>query len=200
MRINRQIRAPKVRVIDKNGAQVGVLSLQDALAMAEHEKLDLVEISPNAQPPVCKVIDYGKFRYQQTKKEKESKKSQHQVKVKEVKVKPNTDDHDLQVKIKMARGFILKGDKVRLTCTFKGREMAHPEIGKKVIQKMIDQLSDIATAEAFPKQMTRILSITVSPGVKKMKEQVRESESEVETEKGHEGEVQGHRDRKTETP
>lgn len=189
-----------MRVIDKNGAQVGVLSLQDALAMAEHEKLDLVEISPNAQPPVCKVIDYGKFRYQQTKKEKESKKSQHQVKVKEVKVKPNTDDHDLQVKIKMARGFILKGDKVRLTCTFKGREMAHPEIGKKVIQKMIDQLSDIATAEAFPKQMTRILSITVSPGVKKMKEQVRESESEVETEKGHEGEVQGHRDRKTETP
>jgi translation initiation factor IF-3 len=200
LRINRQIRAAKVRVIDKNGAQVGVLSIQDALAMAEHEKLDLVEISPNAQPPVCKVIDYGKFRYQQTKKEKESKKSQHQVKVKEVKVKPNTDDHDLQVKIKMARGFILKGDKVRLTCTFKGREMAHPEIGKKVIQKMIDQLSDIATAEAFPKQMTRILSITVSPGVKKMKEQVRESESEVETEKGHEGEVQGHRDRKTEAP
>jgi len=177
LRVNRQIRAPKVRVIDKNGQQVGILSLQEALSMAESEKLDLVEISPNAQPPVCKVIDYGKFRYQQTKKEKESKKSQHQVKIKEVKVKPNTDDHDLQVKLRMARGFILKGDKVRITCMFKGREMAHPEVGRKVVQKMIDQLLDIATAEAFPKQVGRFLSVTLSPGAKKMKEQIRESES-----------------------
>lgn len=176
-------------MIDKNGAQVGILSIQDAMTMAENEKLDLVEISPNAQPPVCKVIDYGKFRYQQTKKERESKKSQHQVKVKEVKVKPNTDDHDLQVKLKMARGFILKGDKVRITCTFKGREMAHPEIGKKVVQKMVDQLLDIATAEAFPKQIGRILSVTLTPGAKKMKEQVRESESENEAKQGDEGKV-----------
>lgn len=189
MRINRQIRAAKVRVIDKNGEQVGILSIQDALTMAENEKLDLVEISPNAQPPVCKVIDYGKFRYQQTKKEKESKKAQHQVKVKEVKVKPNTDEHDLQVKLKMARGFILKGDKVRITCTFKGREMAHPEIGKKVVQKMIEQLLDIATAEAFPKQIGRILSVTLTPGAKKMKEQIRESESESEAKKGDESQV-----------
>lgn len=189
MRINRQIRAPKVRVIDKNGQQVGILSIQDALNMAEHEKLDLVEISPNAQPPVCKVIDYGKYRYQQTKKEKESKKAQHQVKVKEIKVKPNTDDHDLQVKLKMARGFILKGDKVRITCMFKGREMAHPEIGKKVVQKIIDQLLDIATAEAFPKQIGRILSVTLTPGAKKMKEQIRESESEIQAQKGDESQV-----------
>lgn len=189
MRVNRQIRAPKVRLIDKNGQQVGVLGIQEALAMAEADKLDLVEISPNAEPPVCKVIDYGKFRYQQTKKERESKKSQHQVKVKEVKVKPNTDDHDLQVKLRKAREFILEGNKVRLTCMFRGRELAHPEVGKKVLQKMIDELIDISTAEAFPKQIGRILSVTLSPGAKKIKEQVRESESKNEAQKGDEGKV-----------
>jgi len=180
LRVNRQIRAPKVRVIDKEGKQVGILSVQEALALAETDKLDLVEISPNAHPPVCKVIDYGKFRYQQTKKEKENKKAQHQVKIKEVKVKPNTDAHDLEVKLKKARDFIQKGNKVRLTCTFRGREMAHPEIGKRIVQKMIDQLSDIATAEAFPKQMGRNLSVTLAPGVKKIKEKPRESENEAQ--------------------
>lgn len=184
MRINRQIRAPKVRLIDKNGQQVGILTIQEAQSMAENDKLDLVEISPNAQPPVCKIIDYGKFRYQQTKKDKESKKAQHQVKVKEVKVKPNTDEHDLQVKLKRARDFILKGNKVRISCQFRGREMAHPEVGRKVVQKMIDELIDIATAEAFPKQAGRILAVTLSPGAKKMKEQIRDSESKNEAQKG----------------
>lgn len=180
LRINRQIRAPKVRVIDKDGNQAGILTIQQAIGLAEAANLDLVEISPTAQPPVCKIIDYGKYRYQQTKKEKESKKLQHQVKIKEVKVKPNTDDHDLQVKLKHAREFIEKGNKVRLTCMFRGREMAHPEVGKKVIQKLIEGLSDIATPEAFPKQMGRSLSVTVSPGVKKMKEKKSESENEAE--------------------
>ena len=180
MRVNRQIRAPKVRVIDKNGKQVGVLAIQQAMALAEADQLDLVEIAPNAQPPVCKIIDYGKFRYQQTKKEKESKKAQHQVKVKEIKVKPNTDDHDLQVKLKHAREFIEKRNKVRITCMFRGREMAHPEVGKKVVMKMIEALSDIATSEAMPKQMGRNLSVTLAPGVKKSKENHRESENEAE--------------------
>ena len=180
MRVNRQIRASNVRVIDKNGSQAGILTIQQALALAETDDLDLVEIAPNADPPVCKIIDYGKFRYQQTKREKESKKAQHQVKVKEVKVKPNTDSHDLQVKIKHAREFIEKGNKVKITCMFRGREMAHPEIGRRVIQKIIDALSEVATAEAFPKQMGRNLSVTLAPGAKKKKEIQRESEGEAE--------------------
>ncbi len=135
--------------------------------MAEEAGLDLVEIAPNAQPPVCKIIDYGKYRYQITKKEKESKKAQHQVKVKEIKVKPNTDEHDLSFKTKQARGFIEKGNKVRLTCTFRGREQAYPEIGERVVQKMIDALSDIATPESPPKKLGKNLSTVIAPGTKK---------------------------------
>ena len=112
MRINKEIRVPQVRLIGKDGKQIGVVSTTQALAQAKQDGLDLVEISPNANPPVCKVIDYGKFRYQMTKKERESKKAQHQAKLKEVKVKPNIDEHDLQVKIKRAREFIEKGDTV----------------------------------------------------------------------------------------
>jgi translation initiation factor IF-3 len=178
LRVNRQIRVPKVRVIDKNGNQVGILAIQQAQALADADNLDLVEISPNAQPPVCKIIDYGKYRYQQTKKEKESKKTQHQVKIQEIKVKPNTDQHDLAFKLKRAREFIEKGNKVRLTCMFRGREMAHPEVGRKTIQKMLDDLADIATAEAMPKQMGRNLSVTLAPGVKKRKEIKSESKDE----------------------
>jgi translation initiation factor IF-3 len=167
LRINREIRAPKVRVIDKDGSQIGVVPLIEALARAEQAGMDLVEISPSADPPVCKIIDFGKFRYQLTKKEKESKKSQHQVKVKEIKVKPNTDDHDLQVKMRHAREFITKGNKVRLTCVFRGREMQHPEFGERVVQRMIDDLSDISTAESDAKMMGRSLSVVLAPGAKK---------------------------------
>ena len=117
-----------MRVIDKDGGQVGVLTLAEALAKAESVGLDLVEIAPSAEPPVCKIIDFGKYRYQLTKKEKEQKKSQHQVKVKEIKIKPNTDEHDLMTKIKHAKEFIAKGNKVRLTCIFRGREMLHTEL------------------------------------------------------------------------
>ncbi len=167
MRVNRQIRAPKVRVIDEEGNQLGVLSSYEALAKAEEAGLDLVEVAPNAQPPVCKIIDYGKYRYQITKKEKESKKSQHQVKVKEIKVKPNTDEHDLNVKIRHARKFIGEGNKVRLTCVFRGREMQHPEFGKKIIQRMCEELADIGTAESSAKLMGRNLSVVIAPGGKK---------------------------------
>jgi len=167
LRINREIRAPRVRVIDKDGGQLGVLTLSEALIRAEEVGLDLVEISASSDPPVCKIIDFGKFRYQQTKKEKEGRKSQHQVKVKEVKVKPNTDEHDLQVKIKHAREFVTKGNKVRITCMFRGREMMHPEFGERVVQRMCDDLSDIASAESPPKMMGKSLSVVLAPGAKK---------------------------------
>ncbi|MES2122980.1 MAG: translation initiation factor IF-3 [Chlamydiota bacterium] len=167
LKINREIRAPQVRVIDKDGGQVGVLPLAEAIQRAEQVGLDLVEIAPTAVPPVCKIVDYGKYRYQLTKKEKEQKKTQHHVKVKEIKIKPNTDDHDLVVKMKHAREFVVKGNKVRITCTFRGREMLHTDIGFKVVRRMCEELADIATPEAPAKMMGRNLSVVLAPGAKK---------------------------------
>jgi translation initiation factor IF-3 len=167
LRINREIRAARVRVIDSDGSQLGVLALSEALMKAEQAGLDLIEISASSDPPVCKIIDYGKYRYQLTKKEREGRKSQHQVKVKEVKVKPNTDDHDIQTKLKHAREFIEKGDKVKITCTFRGREMMRPEFGERVVRKLCEGLADIATPEAPGKLIGRSLSVTLAPGAKK---------------------------------
>lgn len=140
------------------------MALHEALRMAEDASLDLVEIVPNSSPPVCKVIDYGKYRYDQTKREKESKKAQHQVKVKEVKVKPNIGVHDLNTKIRHARDFIEEGDKVKITCQFRGREMVHPEFGEKVINQICQELADIAQRESPPKLLGRMMSVVLSPG------------------------------------
>lgn len=145
------------------------MSVYEALAKAEEAGLDLVEIAPTAQPPVCKIIDYGKYRFQITKKEKESKKSQHQVKVKEIKVKPNTDEHDVQTKVRHAKEFLSKGNKVRLTCVFRGREMQHPEIGKRVVQKMCDDLAELGLAESEAKFFGKSLSVVIAPGTVKKK-------------------------------
>lgn len=170
MRVNREIRAPKVRLISQSGEQLGVVPLYEALRLAEEAGLDLVEISAGSVPPVCKIINYGKFRYDQTKREKENKKAQHQIKVKEVKVKPNIDEHDLQTKLRHARDFVSKGNKVKITCTFRGREMAHPEIGEKLVKRMCTELEDIAQSETPPKIFGRMLSVVLAPGPKKKKE------------------------------
>lgn len=167
MKINREIRAPRVRVIDRDGNQLGVLTLMDAISRAEQVGLDLVEIAPSADPPVCKIIDFGKYRYQQTKKEKESKKSQHQVKVKEVKVKPSTDEHDLQTKLRHAREFIIKGNKVKITCVFRGREMAHPEFGERIVRKFCEDMADIAAPDSPAKMFGKALTVILAPGAKK---------------------------------
>ncbi len=154
-------------MIGKDGEQLGVLPLIEAMSRAEQVGLDLVEIAPNAEPPVCKIVDFGKFRYQLTKKEKESKKSQHQVKVKEIKLKPNTDEHDVQTKLRHAREFLIKGNKVRVTCVFRGREMMHPEFGERLIHKMCEDLSDVATPESGAKMLGKALSLVLAPGGKK---------------------------------
>lgn len=167
MRINKEVRAPQLRLIGKDGKQIGVVNNAEAQSYAQREGLDLVEISPNAKPPVCKIIDYGKYRYQMTKKERENKKGQHQAKLKEIKVKPNIDEHDLQVKIKRGREFIEKGNKVRVTCMFRGREMARPELGRKVAHRVAEALSDIAQTETPPKQMGRNYSLVLAPLGKK---------------------------------
>jgi translation initiation factor IF-3 len=187
LKVNREIRASKVRVISHKGEQVGVLALYEALAKAEEEGLDLVEIVSTSNPPVCKIMNYGKFRYDQTKREKESKKSQHQVKVKEIKVKPNIDTHDFETKLRHAREFISKGNKVKVTCTFRGREMAHPEIGEKLMNQMLDDLEEIATVETPMKMFGRMLTMVLAPGGKKKKEtpkQTSQSESAQEAPAG----------------
>ena len=167
MRINREIRAPKVRLIGKDGDQVGIVNIYQALSQAQEDGLDLVEISPHAKPPVCKVIDYGKFRYQRTKRERESKKAQPQAKLKEIKVKPNIDEHDLLIKIKHAREFVEKGHKVRVTCMFRGREVTRPELGYRVTDRIIGELGDIAQVESSPKLMGRNLCLGLAPIAKK---------------------------------
>lgn len=169
MRINREIRADRVRVISESGEQIGIMFLREALAKAEDVGLDLVEISPTAKPPVVKIVDYGKFRYHQQKKEKESKKAQVVIRVKEIKLKPNIDEHDFQTKLKQARDFVLKGNKVRVSIMFRGREMLHIDLGEKVVDKFCIALSDIAILEATPKMMGRTMSCTLMPSGKKAK-------------------------------
>lgn len=173
MRLNEEIRARQMRVIGPDGKQCGVMSREEALRMAENAGVDLVEIVPNATPPVCKIIDYGKYRYDQTKREKESKKLQHQIKVKEVKVKPNIDEHDFQTKLKHAREFLEKGNKVKITCMFRGREMAFPEVGRKVVERMCVGLEDLATPENRLQMFGRTMIVVMAPlGKKKPKTKV----------------------------
>ncbi|OGN56391.1 MAG: translation initiation factor IF-3 [Chlamydiae bacterium RIFCSPHIGHO2_12_FULL_44_59] len=170
MRINREIRADRLRVVAEDGRQLGVMSFREALAMAEDQGLDLVEIAPTAKPPVAKIIDYGKLRYHQTKKEKESRKSQVVIRVKEVKLKPNIDTHDFETKVKHAREFVLKGCKVRISIMFRGREMLHIDLGQKVVQQFCDELSDIASVEAPPKLMGRTMTTVLTPSGKRPKQ------------------------------
>ncbi len=181
MKVNREIRAPKVRLISHAGEQVGVLPLYEALAMAEEQGLDLVEIVPGSSPPVCKVMNFGKFRYDQSKREKENKKASHQIKIKEVKFKPNIDVHDLTTKTRQAREFLISGNKVKITCTFRGREMAHPEIGEKIVQTVCQELEDISIAESPPKMMGRMLLVVLAPGAKKKKEGTKQNSVEEST-------------------
>lgn len=169
MRINREIRADKLRVITEDGQQLGILSFRDALAKAEEMGLDLVEIAPTAKPPVAKIIDYGKLRYHQAKKEKESKKAQVQIKVKEVKLKPNIDTHDFQTKVKHAREFISKGNKVRISIMFRGREMLHIDLGEKIVRQFCEDLSDISIIETPPKFLGRTMSTVLAPSGKRPK-------------------------------
>lgn len=174
--------------MSSRGEQVGVVSFSEAIRMAEDESLDLVEVAPNVFPPVCKVMDYGKFRYDQTKKEKESKKAQHQVKIKEVKLKPHIDEHDLNTKLKKAKDFLQKGCKVKFTCTFRGRELAHPEIGEELVRRCCDFLVDVADVEAPAKRMGRMVTVVLAPAVKKKRasSQVAKGEQEHAEEEGEE--------------
>jgi len=146
-RINDEIRVPQVRLIDDRGEMLGVMSAREALIRAYDVGLDLVEISPNAVPPVCKILDYGKYKYEQQKKANEARKKQKVVEIKEIKVRPNIDDHDYDVKMKQMKNFIGEGDKVKVTLRFRGREMAHQELGVKVLERIRNDLNELVKVE-----------------------------------------------------
>jgi len=168
-RINNRIRAREVRLIDEEGTQVGIITIRDALQMAEERGFDLVEVAPNAVPPVCRLLDYGKFRYEQSQKEREARKNQKQAELKQLRLMPKTADHDIEVKAKKARRFILAGDKVKFNVRFRGREMAHPEIGRGMLEQIAEQLRDVTVVEQKPLMEGRVLSMLLAPNQKVLK-------------------------------
>ena len=162
VRINHDIKSEEVRVVDEDGEMKGVMSVADAVELAEQAGLDLVEVSPNAKPPVCKILDYGKYKYEQQKKAAEARKKQKTVDVKEVKIRPGIEEHDYQVKMRNARKFLSNGDKVKVTMRFRGREMAHQDIGFDLLKRMIEELSDISKVDLEPKMEGRQIIMVLS--------------------------------------
>ena len=170
MRVNDRIRAREVRVIDENGEQMGIMFARDALNLARQRELDMVEVAPNAVPPVCRFMDYGKFRYEQTKKERDSRRAQHNVVIKEVRLEPNIAEHDLETKTRQAKRFLEEGDKVKLSVQFKGRQLTHTEIGRALLDQVVTLLLNEAIVEQTPKmegkKMSMLLSHKPQPVVK----------------------------------
>ncbi|MBQ1922835.1 MAG: translation initiation factor IF-3 [Lachnospiraceae bacterium] len=159
MFINEQIRDREVRVISESGEQLGIMSSMEARRLAEEAGLDLVKISPNAKPPVCKIIDYGKFKYEKARKEKDAKKKQHTVEIKEIRMSPNIDDNDMNTKINAAKKFLTKGDRVKVTLRFRGREMAHMQQSAHILTDFAQALADCAVVDKTPKVEGRSLTM-----------------------------------------
>lgn len=157
--INEQIRDKEVRVIGEDGGQLGIMSAKEALKLAEEAGVDLVKIAPTAKPPVCKIVDYGKFKYEQTRKEKEAKKKQKVVEIKEIRLSPNIDTNDLNTKINAAKKFISKGDRVKVTLRFRGREMAHMNTSKHILDDFAQALADVAVVDKAPKVEGRSMTM-----------------------------------------
>jgi len=162
-RINREIRAREVQLIDQEGQNRGVTQIADAMQLAEDAGLDLVEIVPNANPPVCKILDYGKFRFLEQKKAAEARKKQKVVEIKEIKLRPGIDDHDYDVKMKAVRRFFEEGDKVKVTLRFRGREMVHQDIGMNVLKRVREELDPMAKVEQLPKMEGRQMIMVMAP-------------------------------------
>ncbi|MGF1641201.1 MAG: translation initiation factor IF-3 [Rhodospirillales bacterium] len=162
-RVNDEIDAPKVRVVGDNGEQLGVLSISEALEIAVKAALDLVEVAPAADPPVCKILDYGKYKYEVQKKKNEAKKKQKVIEVKEIKMRPGIDEHDYQVKLRNMRRFLDEGDKVKVTIRFRGREMAHQDLGMKVLDRVREELDPLSKVEQHPKVEGRQMVMVIAP-------------------------------------
>ena len=162
-RVNRQIRISPVRVIANNGDQLGVLTVDEALAMAQEQGLDLVEVAPLARPPVVKIMDYGKFKFEQAKAARAAKKKQHVIHLKEVKFRPGIDDHDFEFKTRHAREFLQQGNKVKVTMMYRGRQMAHVELGRDVLDRVAAELKDVGKIELEPKLEGRNMTMVLAP-------------------------------------
>lgn len=163
LRLNEQIRVSQVRLIDQSNEQVGIIKMAEALAMARESGLDLVEVAPNNDPPVCRLMDFGKWKYDQKKKAHKAKVKQHQVVLKEIRLRPKTDAHDRQFKLKRARQFLAEGDKVQFTMLFRGREMMHLDLAVEKFNGIVAELSDIAKVEMAPKKMGRRMTMVMAP-------------------------------------
>jgi len=167
LRVNEAIRVPQVRVIDENGAQAGVMLTRDALQMARTKELDLIEVAPSATPPVCRVMDFGKFKYARSKRDRESRKKQKTTEMRMLRIRPRIDDHDFDVKLKALRRLLEEGDKVKVNLLFRSREMTHPEFGQRVLAKLAEGIGDIAQVERAPGLEGRMLTMIVAPKAEK---------------------------------
>ncbi|NJN81089.1 MAG: translation initiation factor IF-3 [Caldilineaceae bacterium] len=162
-RINDEIRVREVRVVGADGSQLGILPINDALSLAIQEDLDLVEVAPNAAPPVCRLMDYGKYQYEKQKRERESRKAQKQIEIKEVRLRPKTDEHDIQVVLSKIRKFTKEGAKVRVRIRFRGREIYHPEVARVLMQRVANDVKEIATVESMPALDGRSMIMLLTP-------------------------------------
>ena len=175
--MNNEITASEIRLIGVEGEQLGIVSLQQALALAEEQDIDLVEIAPTAQPPVCRLMDYGKFKYRESKKKHEAKLKQKQIQVKEVKFRPGTDEGDYQVKLRNLIRFLQEGDKTKITLRFRGREMTHQEIGMRLLKRVEADLAEHGVVEQFPKLEGRQMVMVLSPSKKHKPEKAEKKET-----------------------
>ena len=162
-RINEKIDVPSVRLVGPDGEMIGVVSLEEGLRVADEAGLELVEVSPNADPPVCKILDYGKFKYVSQKKANIARKRQKTFEVKEIKMRPSIDVHDYDVKMRAMNGFLKEGDKVKVTVRFRGRELAHQDLGQLVLERIRDDLEEVAKVEQFPQMEGRLMPMVISP-------------------------------------
>ena len=187
VRVNERIRAREVRLIDENGAQLGVMSAQEALRIAHEREFDLVEVAPNAQPPVCRITDYGKHKYAQAKRERETRRKSRPSEVRLLRMKPQISKHDLDVKVRKLRELLAEGSKVRVSLRFRGREMSRPELGTVLFNRIAQELSDVALVEGAPRREGRMMSmmLTAKPGARAPKEK-KEKREKAEAAKGAE--------------
>ena len=163
MRINERIRAPEIRVIDENGVQLGIMAPSEALRLARERDLDLVEVAPNAKPPVCRFLDFGKYQYEQAKRERQARKAQKQIEVKEVRLRPKTGEHDFQVRVRQARKFLESGAKVKVRVRFRGREIRQPEVAAEMLSEFAQELADVGEIEIKPNLEGRSLLMVLAP-------------------------------------
>ncbi|GGA52796.1 translation initiation factor IF-3 [Kroppenstedtia guangzhouensis] len=161
--VNEAIRAREVRLIDSNGNQLGIQPLREALRLAQEADLDLVNVAPKAKPPVCRIMDYGKYRYEQSKREKEARKNQKTIQIKEIRFSPSIEEHDVNTKLRNVKKFLSNGDKVKLTIRFRGREITHQDIGRRILNRMAEEVKEIGDVERYPKMEGRHMIMILSP-------------------------------------